>query len=221
MKRIIFIRTAEYQYKQQGLSLYDSLDAIGLQAAQPPITPPSDATRRRVNALLHRYRPTQIFCSEFIRSGQTAKLFSLPVNTAPQLNEIKFSMNDFSTHRELSSNTFEPSTINLIRYNFSLALLSDALYEKQASIMGRISECASILCALSPNTTALCCSHGFIMKLYENFFRNMNEPHIFEQIVTAHDWSIAPYGFTEGFIVELSDTVVVKNLTDGLNGAIV
>jgi len=206
MKKIIFVRTAKYQYKQHGKSLYRSLDAIGLQTMQPHILRSSDDTQTRVSLLLAKYKPTQVFCSEFIRSRETAKLFSNSVTVAPQLNEIKFSMDDFSTPQELLDDGFDAKRINKIRYKFSCVLLNDSLREKHKSIVERITEFVSILRKIQPNTTVLCCSHGFIMKLYENFFRNEYKPYSFENIVRGHDWRKPPFGFLDGFVVEFDDS---------------
>lgn len=158
-----------------------------------------------MNLLLAKYKPTQVFCSEFIRSRETAKLFSNSVTRTPQLNEIKFSMDDFSTPQELLDNGFDAKKINKIRYKFSCALLNDSLQEKQKSIRERTTEFASILRKIQPNTTVLCCSHGFIMKLYENFFRNECKPYSFENIVRGHDWRKPPFGFLDGFVVEFDN----------------
>lgn len=41
MKTIVFLRTAPYSYKLPEKTLYQSLDEIGLQIADPSITDPS------------------------------------------------------------------------------------------------------------------------------------------------------------------------------------
>src|SRR3989338_178807 len=51
----------------------------------------------------------------------------------------------------------------------------------------------------------LCCSHGFIMKLFENFFRRRCAVARFQDIVLDHDWTKATYGFLDGFMLNFSD----------------
>lgn len=176
---------------------------IGLQTAQPHIAILSNETKAKVQSLLEKYVPNQVFCSEFGRSEETAKLFTDTVIVAPQLNEIQFSMSDFSSVDELSGDELEPERINTIRYNFSCALLNDTLKEKQKDIIDRVTGFISTLRAIKTDTTILCCSHGFIMKLYEHFFRYGDQLYDFEHIVRGYDWRKPPFGFLDGFVVEI------------------
>lgn len=119
-------------------------------------------------------------------------------------------MNTFSSPQELPGDNFETKTINKIRYNFSCALLDDSLQEKQKNIMERIINFIFLLNQAKPNTTILCCSHGFILKLYENFFLTKSENYIFENIVKTYNWKKPPFDFLDGFIVELDNNDEIK-----------
>jgi len=202
MRKIIFVRTAPYSYQQPNKSLYRGLDATGLQIGQPHILKSSTNIQKKVNLILTKYKPTLIFCSEFTRSQETAKLFSQSVIIAKQLNEIKFSMNDFTNHKELGS-SFDTKKINKIRYKFSRALLNDSLQEKQKNILKRITKFNSILEQTPSNASILCCSHGFIMKLYENFLRDNTKN--FRDIITSYDWTKPPFNFLDEFTVTLNN----------------
>lgn len=201
MKKLIFIRTAPYPYKQKSKSLYQSLDEIGLQSAQPQISKPSIATTEKVASFLREHTPTHIFCSEFNRSKETARLFGKEPIVASQLNEIRFSMNDFSNQAELPDNELESEKINTIRYNFSRVLLADNLQEKQASIQQRIVDFDLMIQQLPKSAIVICLSHGFIMKLYQNFYRNDAKVKKFKDLVARYDWTKLPFDFLEGFII--------------------
>jgi broad specificity phosphatase PhoE len=201
MKTIIFIRTAPYNYKLPGRSLYQSLDEIGLQIANPSILKPTPETRERIRLILEKYKPDQVFCSAFIRSQETAHLFSRKITITPQLNEIRFSMRDFSEPQKLPINELNKERINGIRYKFSVALLNDKLQEKQREITERITAFKRILDSLDSTKTVLCCSHGFIMKLYENFLFSSCKSESFRRFVLMHNWRKSPFQFLSGFVI--------------------
>ncbi|MCG2689982.1 histidine phosphatase family protein [Candidatus Parcubacteria bacterium] len=199
MQKIIFIRTAPYSYKLNGKNLYGSLDEIGLQIVQPHISNLSIELKKKVASILQKYQPNKVFCSEFTRSKETALLFSKTPIIVSQLNEIKFSMNNFSRPEELPTDNLEPERINKIRHRFSLALLNNSLCEKQEEIKQRISDFKKTLFEFGSESTILCCSHGFIMKLYENSFNSSTTD--FSSLVNMHDWKKPPFRFLDGFVI--------------------
>lgn len=201
MKNITFIRTAPYSYTQLHSSLYESLDHVGMQSVQPHLSAISEVTKQRIEHILEHVQPTHVFSSAFIRSQDTAQLFSEQHTATTALNEIKFSMHDFSTPEQLGGEVLEPAKINAIRYQFAQTLLSDGLQEKQHAIFERMNTLAEHLRTLPEDSSVLCLSHGFIMKLYENFFRyHCNVAHS-TQIITDYDWTRAPFGFLDGFTI--------------------
>ena len=209
MKTAIFIRTAPYKYKQPERNLYKSLDLIGRQDAQPHISLPlSTEAHLKITAIRDIYHHAvtgKVVCSEFIRSQETAVLFHPAADVSPLLNEIRFSMDDFSRETELPGDTLDTSKMNIIRKNFSLALLRDGMQESQENILDRIREFAATVNMIEEASVLLCCSHGFIMKLFENFFRRRCAVARFQDIVLDHDWTKAPYGFLDGFMLNFSD----------------
>lgn len=218
MQKIIFVRPAPYSYKLANKSLYQSLDEIGLQTAQPHISEPSLETKKKVGLILEKCKPSKVFCSEFRRSKETALLFSKKPVTVSQLNEIKFSMHDFSKPEELPTNKLEPEKINKIRHQFSEALLDNKLHEKQKEIEQRMVDFKKVLSTLRPEETIFCCSHGFIMKLYENSFFVNNPTNSFTSLVTMYDWRKPPFGFLDGFLVLITPKPNIIKLTELLFG---
>lgn len=198
MKKIIFIRTADYNYKQADLPLYDSLDGVGLQTIQPDINTPSKETLEKIATIKQNHHIDQVYCSIFPRSHQTALLFSKNYTATHQLNEIRFSMNDFTSRQELTGESIKPEEINTIRKQFADALLADALQEKKEDIHHRIQSFINNL----PNGTSLCMSHGFIMKLLENALLYPSSTYSFDEQINAYDWRKPPYGFLQGFVIE-------------------
>lgn len=202
MQTIVFIRTAPYLYKLPRKSLYPSLDEIGLQIANPTILKPSVVVQEKINMILQKYNPDLIFSSEFIRSKETAKLFSQDIKSISELNEIKFSMHDFSIPSDLPNQELEKDKINAIRYNFAQALIHDELREKQKDVIKRILDFKQILNSTNLSRTVLCCSHGFIMKLFENFFRSNCQIKNLKNLILMHDWTKPPYQFLDGFVIK-------------------
>jgi len=205
MKKIIFLRTAPYLYQIPGKSLYQSLDDIGLQKAQPHILEPNAETKNKIDLILEKYQPDKILCSRLIRSQETARLFSKDIRIVTELDEIQFSMNDFSKSDELSDNKFDSKLINKIRYNFSQALIRDQLYERKEHVIERIFHFKNLINGIAVSETIICCSHGFIMKLYENSFRLNYQANDFETVVSLHDWKKPPFKFLDGFVIVQQD----------------
>lgn len=201
MKKIIFIRTALYNYKLSNKSLYESLDKIGLQKSQPHIFKSNKNTERKVISILKKYKPSQLFCSELIRSQETAKLFSKKTKTFSELNEIKFSINDFSCKEEFPTNNLDYEKINEVRYNFSKALINDHLQERKESIRKRIINFEGILKNYHDNQNIFCFSHGFIMKLFENYFLTGKKD--IDSLVSLYDWKKPTFDFLDGFTIDM------------------
>lgn len=110
-------------------------------------------------------------------------------------------MHNFSVPSDLPSKELEKNKINQVRYNFAQALINNKLCEKQEDIIKRLVGFKQIINNIKPQKTILCCSHGFIMKLFENFFRSGCQVKSFKKIVLMHDWTKPPYQFLDGFIV--------------------
>lgn len=211
MKKIIFIRTSPYNYKLPNKSLYKSLDEIGLQKSQPHILKPNKKTEKVVISILKRYKPSQVFCSEFIRSQETAKLFSKKISIVSDLNEIKFSMDNFSSKEEFPTDEFDYRKINETRFRFSQALIHDQLQENQKSIRKRIINLEKYIINCPDRQNILCISHGFIMKLFENFFLTGKKDINF--LVSLYNWKNPTFDFLGGFIVSYkNNSVKVKKL---------
>jgi len=201
MRRVIFLRTAPYLYQLPGESLYESLDQIGLQEAQPNILKPSPETRETIGLISRRVRSKRVLCSRLARSQETARLFSADIIIASELDEIKFSMKDFSKPDDLPGDDLDPERINKIRYNFSRALICDQLNESREPIIERMLRFKDLIERNVASETILCFSHGFIMKLYENFFRLNCQISDFEAVVSLYDWKKPPFKFLDGFVV--------------------
>lgn len=201
MKKIIFIRTADYNYNQPDLPLYDSLDGVGLQTIQPDINTPSKETIEKIATIKQSHHIDQVYCSIFPRSHQTALLFSKNYTATHQLNEIRFSMNDFTSRQELTGESIKPQEINIIRKQFADALLADTLQEKKEDIHYRMQSFINNL----PTGTSLCMSHGFIMKLFENALLYPSPTYSVDEQVNAYDWRKPPYGFLQGVIITIDN----------------
>lgn len=206
MKKIIFIRTAPYDYKFPDKSLYESLDDIGLQKSQPHILKPSIKTEKKIRYILKNYKPSQIFCSKLIRSQETAKLFSKKISMLSNLNEIKFSMNNFSSKEEFPTDNFDYKKINGVRYDFSQMLINNRLQEKKENIIKRIINFGEILKNNPDNQNIFCFSHGFIMKLFENYFISGKKD--IDSLISAYNWKKPTFDFTEGFALYCENSVI-------------
>ena len=201
MKTIIFIRTAPYNYKLPGKSLYQSLDEIGQQIANPSILKPAPKIREKIELIVKKYKPNRVFCSTFNRSQETACLFSKKITITSQLDEINFSMRDFSEPEDLSADKFDKKIINRIRHQFSIALIDNKLQEKQKDITKRLADFKKNIDDLGMSETVLCCSHGFIMKLFQNFFLSVRKLNDFKRLVIMYNWKKPPFAFLSGFVI--------------------
>jgi len=206
MKKIIFIRTAPYLYKLPKKSLYASFNEVGLRKTDPHIQKLSEENIDRVKKIIKKYKPDLVLCSQFIRSQETARLFSDNILIFPELNEIKFSMEDFSNHSDLPNNKFDSNKINSLRYDFSQALINDQLQECMTEITARITNFINVLDSMESPKNIICCSHGFIMKLFENYLLSNKNMKNFKSLVSMHDWRKPTYDFLEGF-TNFSDSI--------------
>lgn len=207
MKKIIFLRPAPYFCQLSGKSLYQSFDEIGLQKAQLHILKPTSKTKRRIAFILKKYKPNKIFCSQLLHSQETAKLFSKDIIIASSLNEIKFSMYDFSLVDDLPNNKVNPKRINRIRYQFSQALIRDRLHERKKHIIKRMLRLTNFIKTSTTHGTIICCSHSFIMKLYENLFRLNGQIDNFETLISLHNWKNPPFKSLRGFVVTYQNDI--------------
>lgn len=148
----------------------------------------------------------QIFCSESVKSHETAKIFSKKIKILSELNEIKFSMNDFSHKKEFSTDKLDSEKINKARFRFSQALINDQLQEKQETIIKRIINLDKILKNCPDNQNILCVSHGFIMKLSENYF--LTGKNDINSLVSTYDWKKPTYDFMGGFVVYCENRMI-------------
>lgn len=206
MKKNIFIRSAPYNYKFLNKSLYESFDEAGLQKTKPHILKPDVEIKKKINSIIDKYAPLQVFCSESIKSQETARLFSKKIKMLSGLNEIKFSMNDFSSKKEFPTDELNHEKINEARFLFSQALINNQLQEKQEGIIKRIINLGEILKNYPDNQNILCISHGFIMKLFENYFLTGKKD--IKSLVSAYDWKNPTYDFLNGFIISSENNAI-------------
>lgn len=201
MKKIIFVRTAPYQYRLADKSLYESFDLIGLQEANPKISDPSEKTINEVGEIIKKYKPELILSSRLIRSQGTAKLFSDSITSFSELNEIKFSMKDFSNPSDLPDNKFNHDKMNSLRQSFSKALMNNQLRENRKNIEERVANFVNFLENIDLSGNILCCSHGFIMKIFENYFISKGRIRDAKSLTNMYDWEKPTYEFLEGFVI--------------------
>ena len=197
MIKIIFVRTAPYEYNLFGKSLYESFDLVARKLYEP--------TLQRKLSLPNLPKPDTIFCSPRKRSIETAKAIKQKFNPKSELRvttllrEIDFSMSQFIAKAE-----FENVMLAIARTKFIQAFARNKLDEKKEAVRARIDKLLGLV--RKKSGTVLCCSHGFFMKLVQIYLKDKTIFAKPKKLVKLFEPGKKPFDFLEYFVTEIDET---------------
>lgn len=167
-KKILILKTGEYNPVFNGLSKYESLNLITTYQYSPGIISPE-----KVGADLNKNTLLGIKIivhSSLRRARETARVIKNLLEERPQvltsnyLSEVKFSLKDL-----LTQNEYENEKSNLVRQRFIEGFIKNTLLETREEIFIRIKNLGQFLKKLEAGSNAkiICVSHSFFMKILQ------------------------------------------------------
>lgn len=200
MKKIIFIRPAEYSYVVEGNSLLDSFDLIGSNQNDPSVGVISGATQKRITYLTEKYRPSIVYSSNANRCKNTAGLFTSQPYVSKDLNEVDFDLIKNLGLSHADKNNFD---VDELRFELIKAFTENKLEEKPEDTIKRINSFLNSV--KNGEGTVLCVSHAFIMKLYEIYLKQNMHISNPKQFLSEYNWFAKPYEFLGGYEVSFDE----------------
>ena len=132
MKKIIFIRPAPYSDLIQGKSLIESFDLVGSRSENPALFSSTLGVKNKIEHVINKFdlKNFKVISSPALRTQETAKLFEVPFDVSPLLQEFKFSLTDTLSQSLTNSENID---VNKLRKSLIDAFLDGKMEEKPRS----------------------------------------------------------------------------------------
>lgn len=208
IKQIFIIRTAPYDYQIEGMSLYESFNAVAKRKIEVSINSKAAGYfDRKLSSKIVNI--SSVYCSPRTRSIETAKFVSQDPQIFNELIEVKFRMEDFISEKDFFDKQGKPK-VQKARKFFVFALINDNLEESYQEVMQRI-ELLIDKIKKDKSNKVLIFSHGFYMKIIEAYIRDNSIKSNPKKLLNYFDGSIETFKFCEGFILDQKNGKLVFN----------
>lgn len=196
MKKVIFIRTAPYNYLIEGCNLYESFDAVAKKKIDVSLR--NDA-RIVFKKNFPRGTYKEVFCSPRLRSKQTARFLTKNPKQLSILSEVYYGMGDFITQGDFLGKDHIPNVMRA-RTAFVNALIENKLGESYKNVINRVKKVLKK--ASKSELNQIFISHGFFLKIIEAYIKDPSIEHAPSNLLKYFDGKGETFHFCEGFKVE-------------------
>lgn len=201
MKQIYFIRSAPYKYQADGMTLYQSFNAVIKKEIQPKLLP---GGKEYLTSVVPQelFAVQSAYTSEDPRCIETAKFFASQIVVTPFLQDLNYEMENFMSEKDFQHEG-KPN-VTKARMALIQALVEDRLQDSFGSLLHRITNVLDLLQA-DKATAIACVSHGFFIKLIEIYLRHPEIEHDPKSFLKYYTGSQEAFGFCEGFVVTVEE----------------
>ncbi len=205
MKKIIFLRTAPYDYLIKGLNLCESFDAVAKKEIDVPLR---DDARIIFENNFPKGIYGEVFCSPRLRSKQTARFLTKNPKSLAFLSEVSYSMGDFITQKVFFDKYNVPN-LTRTRVAFVNALIKNKLQESYLEVILRVKKVLEK--AISSDYDQIFISHGFFLKIIEAYIKDPSIEYIPSNLLKYFDGKKETFHFCEGFNAKISKNTIRFN----------